>query len=204
MKTNLIYNRLSSFYDTVFETLLEEGLNAACSKIPSHSKVLELGIGSGGSLSHYNSNIHLTAVEISSEMLKQAREKAKQRSDLDIEFILGDATHTPINDKTFDFVVSFSVITVVDRPDRLVEEALRLCRPGGSIMIIGVHKRSGLIGQILSYALDPLSRISLGFTTRLNQDIYSNYQDHLKSIEFVPTNHLGSASLSDLVILTKK
>jgi len=44
-------------------------------------------------------------------------------------------------DDSFDLVTSFHTISVVSDPDRMMSEIVRVCRPGGRILIIN-HFRS--------------------------------------------------------------
>jgi phosphatidylethanolamine/phosphatidyl-N-methylethanolamine N-methyltransferase len=69
-------------------------------------------------------------------------------------------------ENSFDYVMAFHVVTVVPDPIRMIEEAKRVCKPGGRIVIVN-HFTSDfpLLGSF-TQALDPITRW-LGWRTDL-------------------------------------
>lgn len=50
-----------------------------------------------------------------------------------IKILRGDAAKMPLEDESFDFVYSFSVLEHIPDPGRVIDEALRIVKPGGVI-----------------------------------------------------------------------
>lgn len=98
-------------------------------------RVLEIGIGTGRSLSHYPADASITGVELSPAMLAIARDRAR---DLGIEADLreGDAEHLPFEADTFDTVVAQLTLCSVPHNDAAIRELARVLRPGGRILLI--------------------------------------------------------------------
>ena len=69
-------------------------------------------------------------------------------------------------DNTFDYVMAFHVVTVVPDPIQMISEAKRVCKPGGSIVIVNHFTSDVPVLGSMTEALDPLTR-KLGWRTNL-------------------------------------
>src|SRR5262249_30274598 len=64
-----------------------------------------------------------------------------------VRFDEGDAEDLPYEDASFDLVVSLIGAMFAPRPDRVAAELLRVCRPGGRIVMAN-WTPSGFVGQL--------------------------------------------------------
>jgi len=69
-------------------------------------------------------------------------------------------------DESFDVVTAFHVITVVPDPKRMLDEMVRVCRPGGRIVIINHFSSERALIRFVVDRVDPITR-HLGWSTRL-------------------------------------
>jgi phosphatidylethanolamine/phosphatidyl-N-methylethanolamine N-methyltransferase len=69
-------------------------------------------------------------------------------------------------DNNFDYVMAFHVVTVVPDPVKLIEEAKRVCKPGGKIVVVNHFTSTSPVFGFLTEALDPVTRY-LGWSTKL-------------------------------------
>ncbi|MBI1909845.1 MAG: class I SAM-dependent methyltransferase [Deltaproteobacteria bacterium] len=105
-----------------------------------NGRVLEAGVGTGHNLRHYSSSVNLTAIDLSSGMLGQARKRARQvRCRVDLQE--ADATNlNRFTDGIFDWYVSTFMFCVM--PDRLqpiaLKEMARILKPGGRFRLIEI------------------------------------------------------------------
>ena len=105
-------------------------------------RVLEVGVGTGLSLPLYPRDVHISGIDVSREMLDKARRRVARRRLASVEALLEmDAEHMSFPDASFDKVVAMYVVSVVERPDRLLEELHRVCKPHGEIFLVN-HVRS--------------------------------------------------------------
>lgn len=88
----------------------------------------------------------VTGVDIVTNLLEQGRSRAKAEG-LTIQFDEGDAEQLPYNDASFDIVVSMFGIMFAPRPEKAVQELIRVCRTGGRIALAN-WTPTGFIGQI--------------------------------------------------------
>ena len=95
---------------------------------------LEVAVGTGANLRHYPRNVELTAVDWSPAMLDAARQQA-DRVGRTVSLHRADAGALPFPAETFDTVLAtFSLCCVPNERVALVE-ALRVLRPGGSLLL---------------------------------------------------------------------
>jgi ubiquinone/menaquinone biosynthesis C-methylase UbiE len=105
----------------------------ACSQ--AVGETLEVAIGSGLNLAHYPSDVRLTGVDLSPEMLALAEVRAG-RIGRSVQLKEGDAQDLPFADSSFDSVVcTYSLCTVPDEA-RAISEMERVLRPGGRLMLV--------------------------------------------------------------------
>ncbi len=103
-------------------------------------RVLELGAGTGfftislALAQCIAGELHCS--DISSGMLEVCRENGAQQG-LDLHTRQGDAEDLPYDDDTFDLVIGHAFIHHLPVPGRAFQEALRVLRPGGQLVLAG-------------------------------------------------------------------
>jgi ubiquinone/menaquinone biosynthesis C-methylase UbiE len=112
----------------------------ACQR--AHGDVLEVAIGTGLNIPLYGTDLKLTGIDLSPEMLDIARQRATDL-DRDIDLREGDAHKLAFDDESFDTVVcTFSLCNIPD-PLQAVTEMKRVLRPGGRLVLVD-HIRSSV------------------------------------------------------------
>ena len=142
------WDRIAGVYD-----LFERIYNGMCydstgervmKYIKEGGKVLECACGTG-SISVWLAKKagRLTATDMSDSMLRQA---AKNLSRFDnFRLCKANIYELRAKDNSFDNVVAGNVIHLLDEPYRAVNEMLRVCKPGGKVIIptyINAYKKS--------------------------------------------------------------
>jgi len=96
-------------------------------------RVLDVGCGTGNqSLPAARAGADVTGLDLAPNLLEQARKRA-QAENLKIQVIEGDAEELPFENAEFDVVMSMFAAIFAPRPERVVVEFLRACKPGGLI-----------------------------------------------------------------------
>jgi phosphatidylethanolamine/phosphatidyl-N-methylethanolamine N-methyltransferase len=162
-----IYSDLAGIYDHVFTRVFRRRIDQVVKglRIPPGAKVLEVGIGTGLSVDAYPQHADVIGIDLSQDMLDQAAQKMDKRHH-HIKLQQGDALNLAFDDDSFDFVTAFHVITVVPEPKRMLDEMVRVCRPGGKIVIINHFSSERAFIRFVVDRVDPITR-HLGWSTKL-------------------------------------
>jgi len=154
------YRRYAGWYDFVFGAVLQSGRRAAVELANDgpDQRILEVGVGTGLSLPFYRRDAHVTAIDVSPDMLAKAREKIARLGLAQIDAIeIGDAERLAYSDNRFDAVTAMHVASVVSDPARFGAELRRVCRQGGRIVVVNhFSRRNGAI-RAVERALMPLA-----------------------------------------------
>jgi len=109
-------------------------------------KVLDVACGTGNqSVPAARTGAEVTGLDIATNLLEQARERASKEN-LKISFVEGDAEEIPYDKGQFDVVLSMFGAMFAPRPERVVSEFLRVCRPDGMIAM-GNWTANGFVGK---------------------------------------------------------
>ena len=103
-------------------------------------KVLEVAVGTGKNLTYYPRDSRIIALDLSSEMLNVARNRAAKLS-VQVSFLVADAEALPFPDNSFDTVVSSLSTCTFPNPVAALQAMARVCRPEGKVLLLE-HGRS--------------------------------------------------------------
>lgn len=133
------YRRWAGVYDTAFGLISSSARRralAVVNQMPGRN-VLEVGVGTGLALPHYNADKRVTGIDLSTDMLNQARRRVARLGLHTVQALQEmDAEATEFADATFDTAVAMFVASVVPNPRRLLAEMRRVVKPGGNILFV--------------------------------------------------------------------
>lgn len=171
-KTNHYYDRNAAVYDKVLSPV-EKTLSKWRKRLlkDANGKTLEIGIGTGKSLSDYPKGVSITGIDSSENMLKYARKRANGYNNIE-ELLIMDAEDLRFPDNTFDTVVSSCVFCSINNPVKALKEIKRVCKSTGTVYLLE-HVRSNkkVIGKIMDI-LNPISFKLYG--DNINRRTYDN------------------------------
>lgn len=99
--------------------------------------VLDVATGTGNTALALAPRVaRVVGLDLTPEMLDQAREVASERGVGNVEWVLGDAEELPFPDASFDLWVSRAAPHHFHHLERSLSEASRVLRPGGRAVVI--------------------------------------------------------------------
>lgn len=135
------------FYE---KNILPYVLNLSCNSKPvdyqrkkvipdATGKVLEIGIGPGSNLKHYNNTKVTSILGIDpSKELNQIAKKRAVKYNLNIEFLIESASSLSVDNNSIDTVVSTYALCSIPEPERTLQEIKRVLKSDG-IFIFSEH-----------------------------------------------------------------
>ncbi len=155
-----VYAALARVYDGCFDWALGPGRRLAVRSLDVRpgERVLEVGVGTGLSLPYYPPACHVSGIDISEPMLEQARERAEGLAGRRFDLRLMDARQLAFADATFDHVLAPYVISVVPEPARVMAEIARVCKPGGTVLVVNHFASTWAPLRLLERGLTPASK----------------------------------------------
>jgi len=158
------YARWAPVYDLVFGTVFERGRMAAIEAAeahcgPSGGRILEVGVGTGISLPDYARVNRIVGIDISTPMLRKARERVAEYKLTNVEALaVMDAKHLAVPDASFDVVVAQYVITAVPDPEATLDDFARVLKPGGEIILVNHLGAENGLRRVFEQSFSPLAR----------------------------------------------
>lgn len=167
-----LYDRLAPCYDLVYGVGLEHGRRQAMTRMAPRpgERILEVGVGTGLSAVDYPPGCQVVAIDLSAAMLDRARARLARHGRGGVGLCRMDAAHLALRSDHFDAVYAAYVINVVPDPVRVAHELLRVCRPGGRIVLLNHFEVGATRNGLLDRALGWLAARTGGVNWQLDLD----------------------------------
>ena len=103
--------------------------------------LLDIGTGTGRILEVLGPRVkHALGVDFSPEMLTVARANLERSGLRNSQVRLGDMYQLPLPDRSFDRITLHQVLHFAERPQAVLNEAARVLRPGGQVLLVDFAK----------------------------------------------------------------
>lgn len=166
-----IYSNYSNFYDFIFRQFFVPRQKHVIDQmdIKPNDKILDVGVGTGLSLSLYPEYCHVTGIDLSEAMLDKARKKIDRYALKNITLKQMDAMDIQFEDNAFDQVIATFVISVVPDPVKVISEMKRVCKKDCNLIIINHFQSSNKFMAKFEDWVNPICR-KIGWRTDLDLD----------------------------------
>jgi SAM-dependent methyltransferase len=144
----LEFSMIGDEYKNIEGHILDADLGLGCglptqyAEIKTGNHVLDLGSGAGNDCFVTRSIVgetgHVTGIDFTDAMLEKANNNLEKTGFKNINFIKGDIEDMPLNDNTFDVVISNCVLNLVPDKQKAFGEIHRVLKPGGHFCISDV------------------------------------------------------------------
>ena len=155
--------------------------------------VLDLGSGAGFDCFLAANQVgkagKVIGVDMTAEMLDRARENARKGNYDNVEFRLGEIENLPLGDRQVDVIISNCVINLSPNKKRVFEEAFRVLRPGGNLMVSDIVLLRELPEEIRNSVAAYVGCMAGAVTKK-------EYLEAIQAAGFEETSVLGEAAFS--------
>ena len=154
------YERWAPIYDLVFGKVFDQGRQSTIAEADRiGGRILDVGVGTGLSLSDYARTTRICGVDISEPMLRRAQARARELKLFNVETLaVMDAKHLAFPDNFFDAVVAQYVITAVPDPEATLDDFIRVLKPGGELILVNHIGAESGPRRIFELAFAPIAR----------------------------------------------
>ena len=154
------YARWAPVYDFVFGAVFDPGRKATIAAAERMGgRILDVGIGTGISLTDYSPKNRICGVDYSEPMLRKARARVATEALAHVEGLaVMDAQRLGFRDGAFDVVVAQYVITVVPDPEATLDEFARVVKPGGEIVLVNHLGAEAGMRRAFEHSFAPVAR----------------------------------------------
>ena len=154
------YERWAPVYDLVFGKVFDEGRRSTIAEADKiGGRILDVGVGTGLSLSEYSRNTKLCGVDISEPMVRRGARACARVGPDQCRNAGGDGRQElAFKDSYFDAVVAQYVITAVPDPERTLDDFIRVLKPGGELILVNHIGAESGPRRVFELAFAPLAR----------------------------------------------
>lgn len=198
-KKELFYNRFSNEWDSVLHKVeTEKRMNIVFSDLLKgvslkNKKFLEVGCGLGYfSLEAKKRNAKVTGVDVGEKLLKICKKKVPSG-----KFILASGADLPFKANHFDAVLCTEVIEHTEEPIKVIDEVIRVLKPGGVAVITSPNKVFkplfdflGIVGARKYegnenwFSIDSLKEVINSHNVDITNERYFNFFYPMKLLDF--------------------
>lgn len=157
-KAEKFWDKLSRVYDQEtkrFDELNDRVIKSTKKYLNVSDAVLEIGCGTGTLTTALACNVKtIHAIDVSSQMIELARMKASERSIENIEFAQATVFDERLKPESFDTILIFSVMHLLEDTPKVMKRINELLKPGG--LFISVTPCGGEIKRTLKSVIESI------------------------------------------------
>lgn len=154
------YERWAPIYDLVFGKVFDQGRQSTIAEADRiGGRILDVGVGTGLSLSDYSRASRICGVDLSEPMLRKAQNRVRTLGLANVELLaVMDAKNLAFKDGSFDAVVAQYVITAVPDPEATLDDFVRVLKQGGELILVNHIGAESGARRVFELAFAPLAR----------------------------------------------
>ena len=168
-KVERVYSSYAGVYDHIFGRIFHESRESAVRSllVQPGERILEVGVGTGIALPFYPHHCTVVGIDLSDGMLEKARERQEEHRLDNVSLLQMDAGQMDFPDDSFETVMAAYVVTAVPDYRKVMTEMIRVCRPGGRIVLLNHFSNGNKLIATFERVISPLCK-HIGFRTDLS------------------------------------
>ncbi len=163
------YSFYSGFYDVIWNKVFHASREEAVRllDLKGGETILDVGVGTGLSLMFYPTTCRVVGIDLCDAMLQKGRERLLRNRLSHIELYEMDAMNMAFQNDTFDAVLAAYAISTVPDPSQVIDEMIRVCKPGGKLVLLNHFKNDNPFISRCEETISPLTK-KMGFRADLD------------------------------------
>ena len=168
-KVERVYTNYARVYDHIFGKIFHDGREHAVRllNLSPGERILEVGVGTGLALPCYPRSCEVVGVDLSEGMLAKCRERVRELRLEHVSLMKMDASAMEFEEDSFDAVMAAYVVTAVPDYRKVMLEMIRVCKPGGRIILLNHFSNGNPVINAIEKMLSPFCK-HLGWRTDLS------------------------------------
>jgi len=138
-------------------------------ELRNYGIILDVGCGIG-SFEQYLQNLNIIGLDISEEMLKEARKRSNKT------FVQGNVEVLQFNDSKFDAVFSVTTLEFLDEYRKAIKEIVRVTKPKGKLLVMMLNPQSEYFRENVQKPGDYFQRIKHTNTEEIRDYVSRFYE----------------------------
>lgn len=146
--TKDFFNVVAPQWDKISKNYYDESISSSLinyNVFRNDMTVVDLGCGNGfisRSIAKYVREV--IAVDLSSEMLRELRDKALKENINNITTLESDGRNIPLGSSSIDIVCANMYLHHIENPETAIKEMYRILKPGGLVFIADFHEHNNI------------------------------------------------------------
>lgn len=176
-------------------------INKTKKYLKSSDTVLDFGCGQGDHAFVISQNVNqINAIDISKNMIDIAKNEAKHRHIDNIDFTVLSIKDDRLDKKSFDIIVSFYVLHLINDSKELLNRVYELLKPGGIfINVTPCMKEKKLLNVVLNIAS------KIGLVPKINPFSHDELINNIKVCDFEIVDEIKLSKKSpEYLIVSRK
>lgn len=201
------YSRWAPVYDLIFDLPFRPGRQAvaeAARRVAPEGDLLVAGVGTGLELPMLPPRARIVGVDVSLPMLRIARERTARMGLAQVQGLLQmDAGALDLADGSFDAALAPFVMSVVPDPAKVMNELVRVVRPGGEIVLLNHFASEGGPFAVIERGIEPAADW-LGWRPRFPFAAIGDWIAAEPRVELIERKSIAPLGLFTLLRLRRK
>lgn len=170
-----VFDRWAPSYDFILTTVFYQAVHKRLLEyvdLPANGQILDLGCGTGRLLERIVEefpNTHATGLDLSPEMLNQAKKRNKYPEK--ISFVQGNVEAMPFAENSFDAIFNTISFLHYPNPEIVLAEIKRVLKPGGRYYLADYTDRWATEPKLIKMAAGGIRVYSPGVREQLAQTV---------------------------------